>query len=210
MKIKSKTELIDFIDQDLAWRKKELSYLLGNIQIAKGTLILAAIRTAVVLLYAHWEGFIKNSAEAYLCFVKSQKLNCNQLSDGLLSVALKQKMLEFEDTNKSTVHIQFICYFRNELNKRASISEVVNTKSNLNSEILREILLSIGIDFTPFELKSNLIDKQLLNYRNTIAHGQYLLIDKEEYESIHQEIFSMINIIRTNIENAAINEEYKV
>ena len=87
---------------------------------------------------------------------------------------------------------------------------VISARSNLNSKILRQILISIGIDYSPFELKANLIDEQLLKYRNTIAHGEYLLLDKDEYKIIHSEIFSMVNEIKNRIENAVYLEEYKI
>ena len=66
MKLRTVENLIDFLNEDIAWRKKELSSLKNNILQANVKLRLTAIRAGVVLLYAHWEGFIKRSAEAYL------------------------------------------------------------------------------------------------------------------------------------------------
>jgi hypothetical protein len=65
------------------------------------------------------------------------------------------------------------------------------------------MLVTLGIDYSPFELKQNLIDSQLLNYRNNIAHGEYLIMDLAEYKVIHDEVLKMINHIKTEIENAA-------
>lgn len=75
--------------------------------------------------------------------------------------------------------------------------------------VLKNILNTIGIDYTPFELKENLIDSKLLYYRNNVAHGEYLTLDKQEYINIHLETYSMINEIKNRIENATILEEYK-
>jgi hypothetical protein len=211
MKIRTKEELQDYLAVDLAWRKKELSNLHNDVRTANIKKLPTALRCAVVLLYAHWEGFIKNAAEYYLVYIKNQKLNLNELSSNILALALKQKMREFDATNKATYHVQFINFFKNNLSNKAifSESEAIKTGSNLNSAILKEILATIGIDFSFYELKSNLIDGQLLNYRNSIAHGNYLPVDKGEYENLHAEVLIMLDCIFNDISNACILENFK-
>jgi hypothetical protein len=72
------------------------------------------------------------------------------------------------------------------------------------------MLVTLGIDYSPLELKQNLIDSQLLNYRNNIAHGEYLIMDLAEYRVIHDEVLKMINQVKTEIENAAFLDRYKI
>lgn len=212
MKIRTKEELQDSLAADLAWRKKELSNLHNDVKTANEKKLPTALRCSVVLLYAHWEGFIKNAAEYYLIFIKSKRLNLNEVNSNILALSLKQKIKEFNATNKATYHVQFVEYFKNNLVDRASFSETesIRTASNLNSTILEEILATIGIDFAPYELKSNIIDSQLLNYRNSIAHGNYLPVDKAEYDHIHTEILGMLDRISTDITNASVLEKYKI
>ncbi len=210
MKIRTKNELKDILDKDFGWRIKELSYLLLIVKHDTGKALGVSLRSSILLLYAHWEGFIKNAAMAYLNFVKNQNLTYEELVNCFVAVSLKQKIKEFEATNKSTIHTQFITYLKNSANVIASLNEsVISTASNLNSSILKEILTTIGIDFSPFELKSNLIDEQLLNYRNTIAHGEFLTVDKKEYNQLHLEVFAMMKSIKNDIENAAAMTLYR-
>lgn len=211
MKIRSKEDLSDHLNSDLAWRKKELINLRNNIQISKPKNLPTSIRAGTVLLYAHWEGFIKNAAESYLSYVKSHRLKLNELDTCFLALAIKQKISDFESTSKSTKHVEFIDYILSPLEERARISEenVIKTNSNLNFSTLRELLTTVGIDCTPFELKENLIDGKLLNYRNTIAHGQHLLIDKNEYDILHTEILILIMSIKNQIENAVVLEKFR-
>jgi len=211
MKIRSKEELIDYLTADLAWRKKELTTLYNNVKTANSKNLPTALRCASVLLYAHWEGFVKNSAESYLAYVKFQKLNLNQVNSNILALSLKQKITEFSLTNKATLHVQFIDFFQNSLNQRASFSETdsIKTQSNLNSIILKEIFATIGLDITNYDLKSNLIDKQLLKYRNDIAHGNQPPLNKQEYEVLHGEIIGMLDNIYTDISNSAVLDKYK-
>ncbi len=211
MKIKSKEELIDNLTADLAWRKKELTTLYNNVETANSKNLPTALRCASVLLYAHWEGFVKNSAESYLTYIKFQKLNLNQVNSNILALSLKQKISEFSMTNKATLHVQFIDFFQNNLNEKASFSETdsIKTQSNLNSIILKEIFITIGLDITNYDLKSNLIDKQLIKYRNDIAHGNQPPLNKQEYKILHGEIITMLNNILTDISNSAVLDKYK-
>jgi hypothetical protein len=211
MKIRSKEELIDYLTADLAWRKKELTTLYNNVETANPKNLPTALRCASVLLYAHWEGFVKNSAESYLTYIKFQKLNLNQVNSNILALSLKQKMTEFSMTNKATMHVQFIDFFQNNLNDKASFSETesIKTQSNLNSIILKEIFATIGLDITNYDLKSNLIDKQLLKYRNDIAHGNQPPLNKQEYEVLHGEIIGMLDNIYTDISNSAVLDKFK-
>ena len=210
MKIRSINELIDKINGDLAWRKKELTQLLSNVNIAKEKSESTAIRSAVVLLYAHWEGFTKNSAEYYLSYISSLKLTFQELNVCFVALSLKYRLNDFEGTNKSSRHEQLINYLFYNMADRANIpTNIVDTQSNLNSVMLREILIMIGINYEPYSTKANLIDEKLLKNRNNIAHGQVLLIDKAEYLSLHTEVTQMIFSLSNDIQNAAVMKLYK-
>lgn len=211
MRIRTKNDLKDILDKDLAWRKVELTSILTNVNSTQSNALKVALRTSILLLYAHWEGFVKKASETYLSFVANQSLKLSDLDDSFLAIALKQQLHNFTDRNDSNIQTQFVSFFRNNLNEDAQIEEssVISAKSNLNSKVLKQILISIGIDYSPFELKANLLDEQLLKYRNTIAHGEFLLLDKGEYITIHSEVFAMINEIKNRIENAVFLESYK-
>jgi hypothetical protein len=211
MKVRRKEDLIDRINQDFAWRQKELTNLRNDILTASEKKLPTYLRSGTVLLYAHWEGFIKNAAECYLAYVRSHGLRLNELDSAFLALALKQKLKTFESTSKSTIHVQWINYIFSSLEDKAQLTDenVIKTGSNLNYRILREILTTIGIDCSSFELKEKLIDLQLLNYRNTIAHGQFLLIDKSEYSTLHTEVTTMLSEIKDKIQNAAVLEKFR-
>lgn len=214
MKIRTTSDLVDKLTDDFAWRRKELTLLLFEVKSSKDKTLPKAIRAGLVLLYAHWEGFIKNTSQFYLTFVNQQKLDINELSYCFVASVLRTKIIEdFEKTNRYSKHSEFIEYFLELPNKRFSpeISTTVQTKSNLNSEVLQGIFALIGIDHSHFATKNNLIDNQLVNYRNTIAHGQNLaeLFNKSDYEHLHDEVLGMMSIFKTLVENAAITRSFK-
>jgi MAE_28990/MAE_18760-like HEPN len=210
MKIRTKENLIDALDNEIAWRKKELSYLKGNVK-TNNPYFKTHLRTAIVLLYAHWEGFVKNSCELYLSYIKSLRMKYEDLGENIIALSLKSLLNEFEQTNKSTIHCQIIDFLLNKLNERANVpnENIIRTGSNLNSNILREILTTVGLDYSIYELKNNLIDTVLLKNRNSIAHGEYIELDEIDFNELHTEIISMMDDIKNRLSNMVVLELYK-
>ena len=210
MKIRTKENFIDSIDNEIAWRKKELSYLKGNVK-TNSPYFKTHLRTGIVLLYAHWEGFIKNSCELYLSYIKYLRLKYEDLEENIIALSLKGILNEFEQTNKSTIHCQIVSFLLNHLGERANVpnDNVIRTGSNLNSHILKEILTSVGLDYSDYELKNNLIDTVLLKNRNSIAHGEYLDLDEIDFNDLHTEIVSMMDDIKNKLSNMVVLETYK-
>ncbi len=211
MKIRTAEDLQTRLDEDFAWRRKELTVIFTNVKSSKPIQLNTNIRIGVVMLYAHWEGFIKNAAEYYLIFVSSKKLTLKQLSHSLIAVSLKSKLKEFEETNKNTIHTQLINFLLGDLNVRAQIptENIIKTQSNLNSRILREILSIVDVDYSFYELKEKYIDNQLLRIRNSVAHGQDPEIDKEEFYELYKEITTLMTSIKAEITNNAIRSNYQ-
>jgi len=210
MKIRTKENFIDAIDNEIAWRKKELSYLKGNVK-SNSPYFKTHLRTGIVLLYAHWEGFVKNACELYLTCIKSLRLKYEELGENFIALSLKKNLTEFEQTNKSTVHCQVVSFLLNNLYERANVpnENVIKTGSNLNSNILKEILTTVGLDYSSYELKKNLIDTVLLKNRNSIAHGEYIELDEVDFNDLHTEIVSMMDDIKNKLSNMVVLEFYR-
>lgn len=211
MKVRTREQLVDLLDNDLSWRKKELTFIKGNIIPSKPN-YKTHLRTGILILYAHWEGFIKNACEIYLSYIKFQRLKYNELKENFIAYSLKSQLKNFQQTNKSTVHTQIVDFIVNKRNERAvfPVENSVNTASNLNSKILCEILTTVGLNYDTYELKNNLIDNVLLKNRNSIAHGQYVELTDVDYKNLHKEVLWMMDDIKTNLSNAVVLEKYKI
>ncbi len=210
MKIRTKENFVDLIDKEIAWRKKELSFLKGNVK-ENSPNYKTHLRSAIVLLYAHWEGFIKNSCELYLSYIKTQKLNYNELSENIIALSLKYSLKDFEQSNKSTIHCQIVDFLLNNLNQRATIpdNDIIKTGSNLNSTILKEILTTVGLDYKEYELKNNLLDSVLLKNRNSIAHGEYIDLNELNYHELYSDVLAIMDDIKNRLSNSIVMEEFK-
>lgn len=217
MSIRTIEELNDALSNDLAWRKKELAAIKSlvearNVPEPKHKLF---VRSGVCILYAHWEGFIKLAANSYLEYVreysKRKRLTYQELASNFLALAMKEKLKEAKETNKASLYIPICDFFIFELNQRCSLpkgSGAISTASNLSSEVLKEIMALLGIDFYFYSTKSQLIDEKLLKTRNEIAHGEYLIFDRKDYVELHKEIVVMLDIFRDQIENAASQQKF--
>lgn len=211
MKIRTAEQLQTVLDEDFAWRRKELTMILTTVKSSRPRLLNTNIRIGVVILYAHWEGFIKNAAENYLTYVAGKKLSYDELENNFIALSLKTKLMEFELTNKNTVHTQLIDFLLGNLKVKANLptENIIKTQSNLNSNILKEILSILGIDYTQYELKEKYIDSQLLKIRNSVAHGQNPDITEIDFYELYTEITVILTSIKNEISNNASLAKYK-
>jgi len=214
MKIRTESQLFDRIDEDLIWRKKELTDLkfLLETAAAKRERKPALLRSAITLLYAHWEGFIKTVALSYLEYVAAQALRFEELSPSFLALAARGILNAGTGAKRIRAHLEITKFFRSGLGERSNLPyrDGIRTQANLSAEVLKEIIDTLGLDFSPFETKSHLIDEALLRSRNTIAHGEYLLITERRYEELSREVLGMMENFRTQVQNAALSYAFKV
>ncbi|RBA28528.1 MAE_28990/MAE_18760 family HEPN-like nuclease [Flavobacterium tibetense] len=202
-------QLSKTIGEDYAWRRKELKLVNDLVSNNPSPKQNAALRFAIPILYAHWEGFAKKSTEIYLEFVAKKFLKHSELKSQFIALSLSKKLgsLEIKNIEEKTKTIDFLI---NEFEKKSNIltTNVIQTKSNLRYDIFREIIFIIGLDETKFINYKGLID-DLVDSRNNIAHGEFLKVDFNTYQIIFNEIQELMDLLKTEIENSALLEEFK-
>jgi hypothetical protein len=212
-KIRTPNDLSDRLSEDLAWRKIELSAIKGLIERREFELQKNKVltRSGIAILYAHWEGYIKCAATAYLEFVSMQRnLRYCDLTDNFIAIAMKSRLDEAASTKQATIHNEVIKFLVESMEERIKIPKegVIITGSNLSSDVLRQILALLGIDDRPYQMKQVLIDEKLLAKRNCIAHGEFLDVDVDSYRELHREVIDMMDLFRDQIENHAVQKLY--
>lgn len=210
-KIRTVSQLSDQLSEEIAWRKKELIYVKTLIDKNRyKTVQSTLLRSGTAILYAHWEGFIKNAATSYVEFVARQNLKYSELTPNFLALAVKKQLDEAQGSYRAVIFTKVVDFLVTGLESNCSIQwdDAIKTKSNLNSEVLRDIMCILGLDYSLYETKEKIIDETLLRSRNEIAHGQYLLIEFNQYMELHHEIISLMDLFRDQIENAAISKAY--
>lgn len=168
-------------------------------------------RAAVALLYGHWEGFVKSATTGYLSYVESQGLTYAELHACFVVFGLKKVLNELTESRNAAGNIAAVKFIRDQLGERAQlkIDRAINTEANLSSQVLANILLSVGIDTSPYESRYHLIDERLLKRRNNIAHGEFLEVSPDEWASLADEILLMLRQLKTDIENASALAAFK-
>jgi len=212
-KIRTISHLNDKLSEEIVWRKKELIYFKTLIEKNKYKIVQSTLlRSGTAILYAHWEGFMKTAATSYVEFVARQNLKYSELAPNFLALAVKKQLNDIQETSKAVLFTKVVNLLVTELESKCSIQweDAIKTQSNLNSDVLKDIICILGLDYSFYETKEKIIDETLLRSRNEIAHGQYLLIEFEQYIELHRKIISLMDLFKTQIENAAISKAYRL
>lgn len=206
MSIRTVEQLSDAMSAEIIWRKRELTALRllveGNLTMDRRS---ALMRGAVALLYAHWEGFIKAAGRAYLEFVHFQRLTYRQIAPNFVALGVAGRLHKASSTTKIRAHLDVVGFFFESLGERCVLPyrDGISTKSNLSSDVLREIVETLGLEYAEFQTKEKLLDEMLLKQRNTIAHGEYLMTTIEAYMDLYEQVLQMMETFRTQVDNAA-------
>lgn len=210
MKIRTVNDLSDRLDTEFSWRLKELADLKLLVKSTEKLKRSSMIRAGLPLTYAHWEGFVKSSAQFYLNFVLIQKHDLKDLSLCFLALSAQKLLNSFTNSNRTSLQLDLVNHLtsNSSLSATASYSTAINTKANLNSSVFTDISLSIGIDLAPYETKFNFIDESLLKRRNEIAHGNYLDIDSTAFRDIVDEVIGLMRQFQNDIMNNAVQRSY--
>jgi hypothetical protein len=212
MKIITEEHLFDKLSQESSWRKKELANLRALLETKRSIFEKEKVlsRCGIAILYAHWEGFIKQAASAYLEFVSMQRLKHKELADNFISLILNKKIGSFNRSSDLVLFSRIVSFFDRELENQSYLPHkaIINTYSNLSSSILKDIITLLGLDYSVYETKKYIIDIKLLERRNQIAHGDRLIVDIDEYLNLHSEIIGMMELFKNQIENAVVTKGF--
>jgi hypothetical protein len=207
MKIKDANKLIEVLDENLSWRKKEIIDYRFIIERNRGSLLLKPLlRGGITVIYAHWEGFIKEASEYYLNYITIKKIPYREISKNFITLSLYNRIKNannFED-----LHDQICKLFNDGEICKIPYQKVLDTNSNLNSKVLRNFIISLGFDYSHYKTKEKFIDKNLLATRNEIAHGEYKLITYDDFFEVYSLVLPLMDYFKTQICNAVINKDF--
>ena len=215
MIIRTAEQLNDALDREFAWRKKELRVLRAQLVAAKDSNVGTASRAAVALAYAHLEGFFKAAATIYLKFLSNQPAMLSDLHPNFQSLcvshALHRKFSGKVPTDIVVLVEELLSFVSANSTRDASIphKNQISTQSNLNSEVMRSILVRVGLPATMFELRERQLDEGLLKSRNHVAHGQYLECAREEVADWVDMVLDMCERFRTELDNSAALKRWR-
>lgn len=193
------------LDRDLGHRKKEIisfKLLFTNADEDQQALLRHA---GVMIIYSHWEGFIKEALKSYVKLYVG--LPMNQLPEHMKIACLSDHLWsEQQGENKATkLVVSKIAYehLKNPSNCiKGTIDRLVISKSNLNFEQVQSLLQLVEYSaqdlhgFNTLSLSENFIDSVLLHTRHSIAHGEMRPINKTDFEEIMNKTLDLLDELK--------------
>ena len=210
MRVRTLIELDEYLSASKARRKHELIWYSHQLApTAKPAQWVG--RSAIVIAYAHWEGFVKDAASAYLEYVTYKTKRLSDLALHFQALACRQEILSAQPATKKILpHIALAKRMIEELESGYQInpSTAIDTESNLNAAVFENICTSIGIDYqSSWSTRGKFMDDLFLT-RCTIAHGElYHAEPKLAIESLNFVVMA-IDDFSTEIGNAASLQRY--
>lgn len=198
------------LSRDLTWRIKELSDLKSAVLLSDNVARPALLRALVTVAYAHWEGHVKFSAQKYLTHVALRKIAYSSLNRQFFRndflpklAAIGQKSLKergelidaiMDGGSRRFVHVN---------------DSLVNTKSNLNYDVLCDICRVCGIDPKIFLDHENFIDVILLKRRNSIAHGEDTFVGVQDLNPLTEQTIGLMRMFSNDLQAKAHLGHYR-
>ncbi len=159
-----------FLADDLSWRKFELSSLFtiaetsGHQNGIESDLHKTTLKALYLLLYSHWEGFVKKSCKIYLHYINNKKVETKELTHIFTALALKKSITncyskESLDSLSISTYLDFVTLHTAKLTQKFKVNvkidtdfddEFIKTFSNLSLKNYRNLLESIDLPFFPF------------------------------------------------------------
>jgi hypothetical protein len=212
MSIRSVNQLTEYLDGELSWRKRELTALKFKVERCREHERRMLTKAALCLLYAHWEGFVRTAATSYIEYVAHQGVHLRDLTPNFVALGLRSQIRDAGVSEKSTMHTDLATKFRSDLSEpfTTNLQGAIRIGSNLKVDVLREILSVTGIDPTDYLGRRAIIDR-LVDQRNLAAHGAHgegFEIPPEDYTTLHEDVIALVEMFRTDIENAAALTQY--
>ncbi len=204
-------DLSDLFDQDLIWRRKELSDLKAAVRAADAAAKPVLLRAIVTMSYAHWEGYVRNCANRYFEYLTIRHRTYANLER---QIYVNTFLARIDALHQSRANLEARCKLVNDiLDGMTGTFKYVNpslidTKSNLNTDIIREICLICSVDSLHFETKRVFLDQFILKRRNAIAHGQNEFIQETGVDDLIAEILGLMQHFRSLLENKVYQKQY--
>ena len=209
-KIRTTNQLQDVLDQEFGWRLKEIHNIRSAARTAGSASQKTLIRAGVTLLYAHWEGFVKAGADAYVNYLSCKGLRNSELRSCFVALGLKSHIHTLTSSSRSTASVYALDVILAELEKPANlpVRNSIDTQSNLSSAVFKDIAGWIGLDPGRYSTKFKLLDESLLKRRNRIAHGSYLELDQPAFADLVDQVVELLRWFKTDLENALATEAF--
>jgi hypothetical protein len=204
-------DLSSILDADLIWRRKELSDMKAAIKAADPPSKSALMRAIIAMSYAHWEGYVRTCANRYFeCLTLRKK----PFLEFERQIYVNSFLGQLDVLHRGRIGLEDRCKLINDILDSGSgrfsyiNPDLVDTRSNLNTDVIKDICLICGVDSSHFEQNRTFLDVLLLKRRNAIAHGQQEYIQIDEIDDLVGRVLGLMGFFRNLLENKIYTKGY--
>jgi len=165
-------KVIDEIIESNSWRDGEFAKFKINALSLDEDLW---CRMCIPMIYAHWEGFVVSSLKVLIAHLNTLDLSANDVTTKLIVIGLDDAYKSLSGKQSFKQRVDFTDRFKYLFQEKMKFKNKINTKSNLKSDVLKELCNMFSFDFKMFEEQTSDIDR-LVNIRNRIAHGENAVV----------------------------------
>lgn len=207
----TESDLSTILDADLTWRRKELSDMKAAVRAADATSKSPLLRAIIAMSYAHWEGYVRTCANRYFQHLTLRKKPFVEFER---QIYVNSLLARLDALHQSRASLKERCQLVNDIidggNGNFSFvnPELVDTRSNLNTDVIADICIVCGVDSQHFEDNRTFLDVLLLKRRNAIAHGQQEYIQASEVDDLVAKTLSLMSAFRNLLENKVYTKAY--
>jgi hypothetical protein len=204
-------DLSSIFDDDLTWRRRELSDLKSAARSADAVAKPVLLRAIIAMSYAHWEGYVRTCANRYFEHLTLRKKSFAEFERQIYVNSILGKL---DALHKSRVSLDERCRLVNDILDGRDMRfayvnpALVDTRSNLNTDVIKDICVICAIDADQFEQNRPFLDLLLLKRRNAIAHGQQEFIRVDEVDDFVAKVLALMEHFRTLLENKVYLKTY--
>ncbi len=205
-------DCISNITEDLTWRIKEIHDLMHLSSQNNKAYEKVVLRSLIPISYAHWEGHVIYASDMYIKYISKKKLVYGKLMRNFQLNEFFSYRVRRGENKPYQDHLDFLDRVLSVPTKQFKrIDEnILTSRSNLNSKILKDICSFLNLEITLFEPYFTFIDTILLDKRNNIAHGRLVPIDDKPVKDIAEKTIELMRTFSNLIENHIHQESYKI
>ncbi|WP_283789468.1 MAE_28990/MAE_18760 family HEPN-like nuclease (plasmid) [Bermanella sp. WJH001] len=165
-------------------------------------------RMCIPMIYAHWEGYVVSSLRVLIGHLNKLQLSPKEVDTKLIVIGLGNTYNSLSGKQRFDQKVDFTNKFIGLFENAIKFKKEIDTKSNLNSKVLKELCDMFGFKFDSFENVSSDINR-IVTFRNKIAHGENsILPDTDSIEKYISSVAIATDILLQEIDNFLSNKTY--
>lgn len=200
---------IDIISQDLDWREREIAamrVLLSGPGLTDSQRA-ALLRAGWAMLYAHYEGFIKNTLTVFYDEAAKTAGKCEHLPSNTKVFALRDALRALRNLPCDDMLSRVENFQSEHLASNPQFPDV-DTKSNLWPDVLIDLLKTADLN-TSIAEKNEAKLRTLVSRRNSIAHGEKSFINEVSYfRGFEEAVYEVLYDVALQVDNRLSRPPY--